>query len=600
MEFLSNLSTMQRAAGAVILVLLLVVLLAKQRKAKSAPAGATAEAKPEKQKQPKARSTKSKSLSFGKSRKKKGDAEASEEFAEPKSASGRMVPRLPAAAAGEEPVDTGATGAFVAPDPEEAPALEAAAPVEVTGDAMISEPGWPTPGEVWAAPGAAPVQTEAAEESWRAPDNGVGDHDDALAALTESPSAASPSWDAEDADSFDPATGWGEPDETEDAPADPAPGWEQPAAEEEQFDWTAGDALDGWATAADEDETTPEAPSDGAAWESPEDEAPVWSASDESPWEAPATEEEPAAVATAVAESDAERFSSDAWDVPVEAAAEETPEADEPPTVMWDPVEEPEAEVDADVDTAVAEPVFEPVAVAEPEPVAVADPIFEPVAVAEPEPIAVVFEPVAVTEPEPTAVATPVFLTGAVVSDPVSRWASMVPGGVEEAQPAVDPTSSWARLQPGRHAAPSNGAVAPVAPQPAPVVSPVAAALAPSPSAAPSVAWWDVPSGTETDPRRGRFALGGYALQPGHQVVSGVTFRDGVVPPPSHWVIGPVVGAVAPGTLILLVDGCLNCDRDNLAVIMDPGFAPTTDGFSLKLTASEQGPFAASGTYVIA
>jgi hypothetical protein len=130
-----------------------------------------------------------------------------------------------------------------------------------------------------------------------------------------------------------------------------------------------------------------------------------------------------------------------------------------------------------------------------------------------------------------------------------------------------------------------------------PAPSPVAVALAPAP--APSVAWWDVPSAAESDPRRGRFALGGYALQPGHQVVSGVTFREGVVPPPSHWVIGPVVGAVAPGTLVLEVDGCLNCRPQDVAVLTDPGFAPTKDGFSLKLTALAEGPFAASGTYVI-
>ena len=115
----------------------------------------------------------------------------------------------------------------------------------------------------------------------------------------------------------------------------------------------------------------------------------------------------------------------------------------------------------------------------------------------------------------------------------------------------------------------------------------------------PALAWWDVPSGMESDPRRGRFALGGYALQPGHQVVSGVTFREGVVPPPAHWVIGPVVGEVAPGTLVLHVDGCLNCHPQDLAVLTDPGFAPTTDGFSLRLAAAATGPFAVSGTYII-
>jgi hypothetical protein len=119
------------------------------------------------------------------------------------------------------------------------------------------------------------------------------------------------------------------------------------------------------------------------------------------------------------------------------------------------------------------------------------------------------------------------------------------------------------------------------------------------PAAVSRVAWWDVPAG-ESDPRRGRFALGGYALQAGHQVVSGVTFRDGVVPPPTHWVIGPVMGAVAPGTLVLEVDGCLNCSPGDVEVLMDHGFAPTPEGFSLRLTAAGTGPFAASGTFIVA
>jgi hypothetical protein len=187
---------------------------------------------------------------------------------------------------------------------------------------------------------------------------------------------------------------------------------------------------------------------------------------------------------------------------------------------------------------------------------------------------------------------------GAATADPVARWASMMPGG--SAQPSVDPVSSWSRLQPGSPAAPVGGGSAQTVVTAAAVTAVVSdVPLQTVPAPAPGVAWWDVPSGIESDPRRGRFALGGYALQPGHQVVSGVTFRDGVVPPPSHWVIGPVVGDVAPGTLLLEVEGCLNCRPQDVAVLMDHGFAPTIDGFSLRLTASETGPFAASGTYVI-
>ena len=184
---------------------------------------------------------------------------------------------------------------------------------------------------------------------------------------------------------------------------------------------------------------------------------------------------------------------------------------------------------------------------------------------------------------------------GTAFADPAARWASMMPGGSQ--QPSVDPVSSWSRLQPGSPAVPVGGSPAQDAPH-----ATVAAPQTPAPQtgpATPGFAWWDVPAGTESDPRRGRFALGGYALQSGHQVVSGVTFRDGVVPPPSHWVIGPVVGAVAPGTLVLEVEGCLNCRPQDVEVLMDHGFAPTPDGFSLRLTASETGPFAASGTFTI-
>ena len=200
------------------------------------------------------------------------------------------------------------------------------------------------------------------------------------------------------------------------------------------------------------------------------------------------------------------------------------------------------------------------------------------------------------------AVEAPVASVPAVapVADPTARWASMAPGGVTEGRSVASPVDSWTRLRPGQtvpvaingtngHHASHTGSVA--------------TAVAPMPTAAevtsPSLAWWDVPSGMESDPRRGRFALGGYALQPGHQVVSGVTFREGVVPPPTHWVIGPVVGEVAPGTLVLQVDGCLNCHPQDLAVLTDHGFAPTTDGFSLRLAAAATGPFAVSGTYII-
>lgn len=99
--------------------------------------------------------------------------------------------------------------------------------------------------------------------------------------------------------------------------------------------------------------------------------------------------------------------------------------------------------------------------------------------------------------------------------------------------------------------------------------------------------------------RRGRFALGGYAMKEGQEIISGVTYRSEVIPPPTRWLLGPATGPVPPGTLILNVEGYVNCSEADIEVVMQPGFAPTSDGFSIRLTASEIGSFAASGTYEI-
>ncbi len=663
MGFLSNLTMVQRAGGAAVLVLILVMLLMKQHQAKGAPAAKSADAKKDKtSKAREAAPKEKKGRSFGSKRKSKSDDDLDLPLAEPKAGQGRMVPRLPAASEllddAPEPVPVAVT--------EVAESLIA---VPVAGaEGMISEPGWPTPGEVWAAPDA--VATEPAEDvgSWQA-----GAQDDALAALTEIPEADTSEWASDESEGFDPAAGWdASSDETSDPAAESDATWQ---AEEEAFDWTAGDAIDGWATSG-ESEPAESLTSGEAAWEAPEDETPSWSANEVTEWEALEPVEETPSVATAVADESpadatavAEEFSVGEWTAPVQETVEV--EADEPeaivemPEIVWDPVDEvedvedelePVAEVvmtepepHIEIPALVEEPAMvvvseppvvedEPVAVAsatpvdeEPVIVAVEEPVVEaePVIVAGEEPVVEV-EPMViaaeapVVEAEPAImaldddqvdehvfeapeaeqlevelpVATPSFAAvtaGAVVADPAARWASMAPGGVTEARGTASPVESWARLRPGQtpgiamNGTNGNGTVATaVAPMPSP-----------TDVTSPSLAWWDVPSGMESDPRRGRFALGGYALQPGHQVVSGVTFRDGVVPPPTHWVIGPVVGEVAPGTLVLHVDGCLNCHSHDLSVLTDPGFAPTTDGFSLRLAAAATGPFAASGTYVI-
>jgi hypothetical protein len=721
MQFLSDLSMVQRAGGAAVLVLLLVLLLVKQRQAKGAPAGKASVPKAERssrmKRAPREKSGKAKPFTRGK--KGKATAETPMPTSEPKATSGRMVPRLPAAELGGDPTDLGGTAQFDrrAEQMEEAPATEAT-------DGMISEPGWPTPGEVWASPDSVNGYG-AGEQSWESGISGAGEHDDPLAALTETPEVDSAGWATDNLEeSFEPASGWSEADESEET--DEAPTWEKEQAE---FDWTATDAESEWGT-SDADEATDEISSAEAAWEAPEDDTASWSAEDlwEMPKEEPA--EEAAPIATAVAE---EPFAVGEWTMPeatvepitvdepvavAEPATAEPGEAEQIPTIVWDPIDEVEA-TESEADLAVepqespaavtiAEPINAsevPEAASEPEapvlelpvadapphevpeaeelPEVVAEEIAQPTVeelpevvaeeIAQPaevvvEPaaeIAIDIEPAFAEEPEaevlpavealelpvdapaempeivdevlaeepPVSVAAEVvpepvvepFRPAVVVehfhpfdvpslddeddaaeahmfevdeepvtvgtspSHPVARWASMMPGGSRQ-QPTVNPVWSWSRLQPGA-TVPSAVTVPAV---PASVPAPQA-----MPAAAPGVAWWDVPAGAESDPRRGRFALGGYALQAGHQVVSGVTFRDGVVPPPTHWVIGPVMGAVAPGTLVLEVDGCLNCSPGDVEVLMDHGFAPTPEGFSLRLTAAATGPFAASGTFVI-
>ncbi len=358
------------------LVLLLVLLLVKQRQAKGAPAAKASATKAERpsrtKRAPREKSGKAKPFSRGK--KGKESADTPMPTAEPKSTSGRMVPRLPAAEVGGEPTDVGGTAQFdsLAEPIEDAPVTEAT-------DGMISEPGWPTPGEVWASPDSVNGYG-AAEQSWEGSTNGAGEHDDPLAALTETPETAetdSAGWATDNLEEgFDPASGWSETDETEEASDDDVPAWEKEQAE---FDWTATDADGEWG-APDADEATDEISSAQAAWEAPEDDTATWSAEDlwEMPKEEPA--EEVAPVATAVAE---EPFAVAEWTMPEatvepvsvdEPAAtlevgtvEEPTEVEHTPTIVWDPVDEVE-EIEPDAGTAV-EPQESPIALAVAEPI---------------------------------------------------------------------------------------------------------------------------------------------------------------------------------------------------------------------------------------
>ena len=178
MGFLSDLTLVQRAGGAAVLVLLLTFLLLKQRKAKSAPVGTRSpDDAPKSKKRASAPKEGKKGRSFSVSRKRTGNAVVDLPVAEPKAGQGRMVPRLPAPSeVAAAPSTLGAVDLPDMADPAEV------TPVALAANGMINEPGWPTPGEVWAAPDA-PVEETGDVESWHA-----DAQDDVLAALaTETP-----------------------------------------------------------------------------------------------------------------------------------------------------------------------------------------------------------------------------------------------------------------------------------------------------------------------------------------------------------------------------------------------------------------------------
>lgn len=120
------------------------------------------------------------------------------------------------------------------------------------------------------------------------------------------------------------------------------------------------------------------------------------------------------------------------------------------------------------------------------------------------------------------------------------------------------------------------------------------------------VSWWDEADFAPPElareagvPTSGRFALGGFALQPGHEALTGVTFRAPLEAAPQRWELAGV-DPVPPGTLVLELDGALNCEAADLAVLTAAGFAPSPEGFTLRVAARASGPFAASGTFRIA
>jgi hypothetical protein len=157
------------------------------------------------------------------------------------------------------------------------------------------------------------------------------------------------------------------------------------------------------------------------------------------------------------------------------------------------------------------------------------------------------------------------------------------------APPGEAPVQEWAPIaEAPAEASPSAGPEAP-APEPA-----FAAAAVPAPPAAEE-AWWDEPEPApapaaavpqpDDEARSGRFALGGFAQGPAQEAIAAVAFR------------GALPAAPAADRIDLSVDGAINCDPSTAEVIAEEGFAPSTDGFTVRVRAAGPGPFMVSGTF---
>lgn len=97
----------------------------------------------------------------------------------------------------------------------------------------------------------------------------------------------------------------------------------------------------------------------------------------------------------------------------------------------------------------------------------------------------------------------------------------------------------------------------------------------------------------------GRFALGGLALAAGHEALTQVAFRAPLAQAPRRWAREDS-GDAAPGTLVIAVEGAINCDAAHVEVMTGSGLAPTADGFTVRVRALEAGPFAVGGSFRIA
>ena len=95
----------------------------------------------------------------------------------------------------------------------------------------------------------------------------------------------------------------------------------------------------------------------------------------------------------------------------------------------------------------------------------------------------------------------------------------------------------------------------------------------------------------------GSFAVSGAADGARQVVIARVRFPRSLTSAPHDWCAG---GDGSPaGTIVIDVDRTENCDPHAVGVVLVPGFAPTTEGFSVRIVCDAAGAYSASGRFRI-
>ncbi len=95
----------------------------------------------------------------------------------------------------------------------------------------------------------------------------------------------------------------------------------------------------------------------------------------------------------------------------------------------------------------------------------------------------------------------------------------------------------------------------------------------------------------------GTFVVSGIASGPRQVMMGVVAFPRTLALAPTDWQRG---GAAPSGVLVLDVDNTANCDPETVGVVFVNGYAPSTDGFTVRVVSAAAGPFTAGGRFTFA